>query len=176
MRHSMKKGYLYLATFGLLFLILVSCNNNNDQDFFENAIYDGQLHILAVDYPNNIDTSFQQIIQFSNIRRSGYGILLNINDAYAKLEIDTLKRRLQKLDINSVHSFEIVLQDSVKRNVKVAMAGAKFIWILGQEKLDLQNTYLGLILKSIKNDPNSKQLIVSNKKQYFLLKDFLSDH
>lgn len=159
----------------LLLLVSVSCQFQQGDDNIKNAIYDSQLHILGVDYPVNKDTSLQQLIHFSNIRKEGYGILLNIDSSYTVQEINTLKLKLQKQDINAIHSYDIGLQDSLKKSIRVAMEAAEFIWLIEKDDLNLKHTPTGYFLKGLKSDSISQNLIITHNQQYFKLKEFLTN-
>jgi len=172
----MFKTAIQLITFFSLIILTSSCNFKSNDNFIRDAGYDSQLHILGVNYPQEIDTSLLQVIHLSGIRDSGYGLLLNIDSSYSQKEIETLKLKLQKLDINAIHSFDIVLQDSLKKSIRIAMEGAKFIWLIKKDDLALNNTYAGHLLQYQKRDSVLRNLIIIHNQQFFQLKDFLSGH
>lgn len=171
----MLKTILHICFFSLL-VITFSCSLNQSESFINDAIYDSQLHIIGVDYPETTDTSLQQVIHFSNIRKRGYGVLINIDSSYSQQEIDDLNLKLQKLDINAIHSYDIRLQDSLKNSIRVALEGAMFIWLIENDELNLDNTPIGYLLRSLRKNSVTQNLIITDNQQYFKLKEFLSNH
>ena len=157
----MRKNTLILlfATFGFLIL---QCSQNNTHSIIENADHSSQTNYLKVDYSNNPDTSLLEIIALSNIRKSGYGLLLNVDYYYSQSELDTLKRKFQKLDINAVHSFNVLNSDSLQTKLKVATEGAQFIWILDDSQ-DWQHQNLGRLITNLQSSNDNSVLIVINK-------------
>ncbi len=171
----MLKTILHICFLSLL-IITFSCSFNQSESLIDDAVYDNQLHIIGVDYPETTNTSLQQVIHFSDIRKRGYGVLLNIDSSYSQKEIDDLKLELQKLDINAIHSYDIGLQDSLKNSIRVALEGAMFIWLIENDDLNLDNSPIGYLLKSLRKNSISRNLLITDNQQYFKLKEFLSNH
>lgn len=172
----MIKLQLQILSFLFLLVFSSSCQYQQSVDYIENAAYHSQLHILGIDYPVNVDTSLQQIIYFSGIREKGYGIILNIDSCFTMQEINTLKLRLQRQDINAIHNYNIELQDSLKKSIGVAMEGAKFIWLLTDEEILFSGTPLSAKLKTLKKDKNSHNLLIVNNATYSTLQKLLSNY
>lgn len=145
----------------LLGVFFTNCSQNNSDSIIENADFDPKTFTLKVNYLNNPDTSLLEIIALSNIRKSGYGLLLNVENYYSKSELDTLKRKFQKLDINAVHSFNISLEDSLQTKIQIAIDGAQFIWILDNKIRNWQTESLGNYISGIQTQ--DKSLIVLSK-------------
>ncbi|MDB4303983.1 hypothetical protein N9934_04270, partial [Desulfosarcina sp.] len=117
---------------------------------------------LKVNYSSNPDTSLLQIVEFSNIRKSGYGILLNIENAFSKKELDELKLKFQKMDINAIHSFNISLTDTLESKVSIATEGAKFVWLLNTKNIEWESMPVGQLIKILQDSTEQKVLIVLN--------------
>ena len=145
---------------GVLFM---RCSRNNPDMIGLNADFNSETNTLQVDYINNPDTSLLEIVALSNVRKSGYGLLLNIDNAYSKPELDTLKLKFRKLDINAVHSFDIGTAESLPANIKVAMEDTKFIWILDERNTNLKTTSLGKTISEVQDKRDAKSLIVISK-------------
>lgn len=154
----MKKGaiILFLSIFAMLFIY---CSRDKSYSFVPNADYDPVSNSLKVDFLNDPEKSLQDIIHLSKIRKSGYGLLLNVDNSYSKSKLDTLKRQFQKLDINAIHSFDIVSKDSLQNKIKIAIEGAQFIWVLNS-KQDWENQYLGLMILKIQSSNENPPLLV----------------
>lgn len=150
----------YLIIWGLIFL---QCAHSDIDPIIEQADYDQQSHTLHIDYSSNPDTSLLQIIALSNIRKSGYGLLLNIENSYTNSELDTLKLKFRRQDVNAIHSFNIFPSQALKRKVSVAMEGAAFIWILNRNNINIKLTDLGINLSAIQNKKEDRPLIVLKK-------------
>ncbi len=143
-------------------LMLNFCVQNENESIFANADYDAQTNTIKIDYQTNPDTSLLQIIAYSNIRHSGYGLLLNINNAYSKSELAALKLKFQKLDINAIHSYDYSLSDTLPLKTRVAIEGAKFVWLLGNSNNDWKSKPIDSIINSIQDKTEYKVLIVSD--------------
>lgn len=143
-------------------MILVSCLGNSNNPNIEIEGYIIESHSLVVvtgDYSNSI---LNTIISLSGIRKDGYGVLLNFKKTVSNAEIDSLKLKLQKLDINAIHSFQISQTDSLPNHISIAAKNSKFIWILG--KKDENKTFTDLIQNEINLLPDTlKPLIILNK-------------
>ena len=77
----------------LLVIILTGCGFDQKPLQLSNADYNPESHTLIVDFENNPDTTLQQIIELSDIRRSGYGVLLNVHNASSNEKIETIRYR-----------------------------------------------------------------------------------
>jgi len=143
-------------------VIINSCNQTKNNSVLENANYNLQQHNLVVDYQLNPDTSLLQIIEFSDIRKSGYGILLNIDNNLSKTEMDELKLKFQKLDINAIHSFNVSLTDTLDSKVRIAMEGAKFVWILKNKDTKWKSMPIRNEISNLQNKTEQKILVVLN--------------
>lgn len=154
-------SFLWSLIFSVL--LLNNCSQNNHVQFLNAADYDASTHTLHIDYKSNPDTSLIQIIALSNIRKSGYGVVLNLDNAYSEIELKSMKLNLQKQDINAVHSFNISINDSLESKIKVAMKGAKFIWLINSNKLDWKTKAIGNNLETIQNNTETRPLLVLNK-------------
>lgn len=153
-----KLGYILCFVFcGLLFM---QCSQNKPSGVIDNADYTNQTNTLKVDYQNNPDTSLLQILSFSNIRKSGYGLLLNIDNSFSKSDIDTLKYKFQKLDINAIHSYDVVSVNKLPNHIKVALEDAKFIWILDESNIEIESIPLGITISEVQAKRDDKLLIV----------------
>lgn len=141
-------------------MIFFQCSHSKIDPIVEHADYNLQSHSLNIDYSTNPDTSLLQIIALSNIRKSGYGILLNMENSYSKSELDILILKFKKLDINAVHSFDLSQTEPLPHKVLVAMEGAKFVWILSKNNTNIKLTSLGNSIKAIQNKKEDKTLIV----------------
>jgi len=157
------KKRIVILWFVILALLFTYCSHDKSYSFVTKADYNSVTHSLKVDYNNYPDTSLLEIIAFSNIRKSGYGLLLNLENSYSKSELDTLKRKFQKLDINAVHSFNISVNDSVPRNIQVAIEGSQFFWILEKEQSHWKGNPLGEIISKLETITNNKALLVETK-------------
>lgn len=151
---------IFLSTFAML---LIYCSRDKSISLAPNSDYDPISFNLKVDFLNDPIKSLQDIISISKIRKSGYGLLLNLDNSYSKSEIDTLKRQFQKIDINAIHSFNVKEQDTLKSNVQIAMKGAKFIWLLRKNKNNLESTPLGSVISAITKDNKHSTIIVESK-------------
>lgn len=147
---------LFLSTLAML---SIYCSRDKSNSVVTNLEYDQPSNSLKVDFLNDPEKSLRDIIHLSEIQKSGYGLLLNLDNSYSKSELDTLKRQFQKLDINAVHSFNIVSKDSLQNKIKVAMEGAQFIWIL-ENKQDWENQYLGFMIRKIQSSNENPPLVV----------------
>lgn len=165
----MNRLILYAVFFSCLVL---SCIQQSDKSSMENSIdiYDSSLYLLGIDFNNNPKESIDQIIHLSGIRKSGYGILLNLENSYLKSELDTIKMKFQIEDINAIHSFDIKLSDTIKNHIYVAMDGARFIWILNGK---MRNPDLSLLKPSLDKAIAGKKLIVSDLSQMEQVKHLL---
>lgn len=150
------------TSFFLVFcsLILNSCSQVKTDSIIENADYNAQTHTLKIDYITNPDTSLLQIISFSGIRQSGYGLLLNHENSYSESELNALKFKFKKLDINAIHSYDISSLDSIKLKTKTAIEGAKFVWILDNSKNDWKSKSIGKIISNLTNTKENRFLVV----------------
>jgi len=115
-------------------LALLSCMGEQDNAAFSKAQFDEQTNTLTVNYPDNTDTTLQQIILFSKVRVSGYGLLLNFNSTLSRESIADLKERFKKLDINAVHDFNLSSAEEMDVKTRVAIEGAKFIWVFSKDR------------------------------------------
>lgn len=152
-----------IMTFFILVICMLGlnfCSQNNNDSIFENANYDSKTNTLKVDYSNNPDTSILQIIALSNIRQTGYGILLNIENTYPKSDLDALKLKFQKVDINAIHSYDISLTDSLEAKVQIAIEGAKFVWLLGSSGNDWKSKPIGQLISNLHDTEEDKVLVV----------------
>ena len=147
----------------ILGFIFYSCIQKNANPIIELADYDDKIHLLKVDYLNYPDTSLLEIIAFSNIRKSGYGVLLNLDSSYSKPELDALKLKFKRQDINAIHSFDITTTGVVQNHIRVAMDGAKFIWLLDKKQINLNTISLGRTIADLKEKKEEKVLIVTSK-------------
>ncbi len=145
---------------GLLFM---RCSQNNPEVIVKNADFNSETNTLQVDYMNNPDTSLLEIVALSNVHKSGYGLLLNIDNAYSNPELDTLKLKFRKLDINAVHSFDVVSVETLPANIIVAMEDTKFIWILDKKHLKFNEIPFGKAISAIQEKREDKMLIVISK-------------
>lgn len=155
----MKKFVLSLSLV-ICFIILDSCTYNKNDSITENAEYNGQTNMLKIDFTNKPDTSLLQIIAYSNIQKSGYGVLLNIENSYSKSDLDALKLKFQKLDINAIHNYNISLRDTLELKTRVAMKGAKFVWLLGNVNNDWPSKPVGQFISNLKSSEEDRVLIV----------------
>lgn len=151
---------LFLSTFAML---SIYCSRDKSKSFIPNSDYDSISHSLKVDFLNDPEKSLKDIINLSKVRKSGYGLLLNMDSAYSVSELDALKRKFQKLDINAVHSFDISLEESLQNKIPIAMDGAKFIWILDKKNINLDSISLGKTISAIQNKKAANALIVITK-------------
>ncbi|MCB0806138.1 MAG: hypothetical protein KDC05_10100 [Bacteroidales bacterium] len=128
-----------LLTYISFLFLLISCVNiqPEGESWLQNANFDPETRILKLPPDYNLDTVLQQIIFLSEIRKEGYGVLLNADATVQQKKIDQIIYKFRKLDINAVHQFNLPSQDSIPNHVKVAMEGAKFIWILDQDDIVL---------------------------------------
>ena len=78
-------------------------------------------------------------------------------------ELDSLKLKLRKLDINAIHSFEINENDSIPKNIKVAVEGSKFIWILYSHESNLKSKLGDELILPMKSATVNKGIIVVDK-------------
>lgn len=141
-------------------VMLNSCDQNKNDSFINSANYNSPQHTLFVNFTANPDTSLLQIIEYSEIRKSGYGLLLNVENTYLKSELDALKLKLQKLDINAIHSYNISLTDTLESKVSIAMEGAKFVWLLKKKNSEWESTPLGDAINNLQKNTEKKVLIV----------------
>ncbi|RLC53848.1 MAG: hypothetical protein DRH89_10155 [Candidatus Cloacimonadota bacterium] len=139
------------------------CSQNNPEVIVKNADFNSETNTLQVDYMNNPDTSLLEIVALSNVHKSGYGLLLNIDNAYSNPELDTLKLKFRKLDINAVHSFDVVSVETLPANIIVAMEDTKFIWILDKKHLKFNEIPFGKAISAIQEKREDKMLIVISK-------------
>ena len=125
----------YFLTYLSLLVAFSSCINlqPEDESWLKNADYDPEERILFLAPNYDLDTVLQQIIFLSEVRKEGYGVLLNVDGTVPQKQIDLIAYKFRKLDINAVHDFELPLTDTIPNHVKVAMEGAKFIWILNDD-------------------------------------------
>lgn len=168
----MRKQSFYI--FLLFTLFLGACyhsTNELSKDDYTN--YDTGLNLLGVDYSGDSKKSIKQVIEFSNIRKSGYGVLINIESSYSKAELDAIKLKLQKEDINAIHSFDVNQNDSIMKNVFVAMEGAQFVWFLSEEIGAADESQIKQLIIHI---DKKNSLIVVNKNQLELLKNILQNN
>ncbi|MEZ5195390.1 MAG: hypothetical protein R2764_03005 [Bacteroidales bacterium] len=158
--------------FVLIPIFLFACMSQKEKISSEEGAsrYDETLHLLGVDFADHPQKSIEKVIWYSGIRKSGYGILLNVHNAFAEPEIDTLKMKFQKEDINAIHRFDINLSDTLKNRVFVAMQGARFIWVLKNGELNLLYSQ---IEHSLKKADGEKKLIVTDISQYEEMKSLL---
>lgn len=140
-------------------MLSIYCSRDKSNSVVTNLEYDQPSNSLKVDFLNDPEKSLRDIIHLSEIQKSGYGLLLNLDNSYSKSELDTLKRQFQKLDINAVHSFNIVSKDSLQNKIKIAIEGAQFIWIL-ENKQDWENQYLGFMIRKIQSSNENPPLVV----------------
>lgn len=155
----MRKGSNILSII-ILGVFLIYCSQKNANTIIDNADYNSQTHSLRVDLANNPDTSILEIIALSDIRKSGYGLLLIVENSYSTSELDTLIRKFQKQDINAVHSFNISISDSLQKKKYIAMEGAKFIWILDKKNMYEETTQLFNAISAIQKNTKNNVLIV----------------
>ena len=115
-------------------LALLSCMGEHDHAALSKAQFDERTNTLTVDFPDNTDTALQQIILFSKVRVSGYGLLLNLNNTLSRQSIEDIKERFKKLDINAVHDFNLSSAEEMDAKINVAIEGAKFIWVFSNDR------------------------------------------
>jgi hypothetical protein len=135
----------------------------NDNTVVKNADFDSKTNTLLIDYLNNPDTSLLQIIELSGIRKTGYGLLLNLDKSYSENEIKSIKLKLQKLDINAIHSFDITTNAPMEKKESIAMEDAMFIWVLDRQNTYRQSDFLGQKISEIQGRKVERILIVINK-------------
>jgi len=143
--------------------LVSSCMIRNDEAVVKNADFDSTTNSLYVDYLNNPDTSLLQIIQLSGIRKTGYGLLLNLDESYSENEIKSIKLKLQKLDINAIHSFDITTNAPMEKKESIAMEDAMFIWVLDRQNTHWQSDFLGQKISEIQGRKEDRVLTVMNK-------------
>jgi len=155
------QAFLFLI---ILIVLNVSCSNKSNEKLFESVNFDKNLKILAIDYEQQKDTTLLQIIHYSGIRKSGYGLLLNLNSSFTPFQLDSLKYQLQIQDINAIHSFEVKSNDSVPNCIRIAIEGARFSWILwngdSSKNLSLPNEIINSLRLS---NANSGIVVIDNQ-------------
>jgi len=165
-------AFLFLI---ILIVLNVSCSNKSNEKLFESVNFDKNLKILAIDYEQQKDTTLLQIIHYSGIRKSGYGLLLNLNNSFTHFQLDSLKYQLQIQDINAIHSFEVKSNDSVPNCIRIAIEGARFSWILwngdSSKNLSLPNE----IINSLKLSEANNGIVVIDNQYSEGLKQILSN-
>lgn len=150
-----------LATF--VILLLGSCLNRDPEAFLQKARYDASKNMLVVDYQLNPDTSLQQIILLAGIRDSGYGVLLSPETEPGKKMATEILNRLVKLDINAVHHYSITSDSVLDPVLTTAIAGAKFVWVLPNEKPMLRSNLIRIQESSAETLEASFLLVVSKE-------------
>lgn len=115
-------------------LALLSCMGGQDNGAQSKAQFDERTNTLTVDFPDNTDTALQQIILFSKVKVSGYGLLLNFNSTLSHESIADIKDRFKKLDINAVHDFNLSSAEEMDAKINVAIEGAKFTWVFSNDR------------------------------------------
>ena len=107
-------------------VILVSCNNNKTLN--NNLHFDRHTGILEIENPTATSNNIESIIENSNIKKKGYGILLNIEKAVSTKMLKSIIASFRKKDINAVHIFNIE-KNSITKKTITAIEGAGFIWL-----------------------------------------------
>ena len=127
----------HLAAYIVLALTLAACIHpeKEKEAYLKKADFDPETRVLSLTASGDIDTALHQIIFLSGIREGGYGVLLNIGGAKSRQEIDSLKHKFRKLDINAVHDFDIQPDRPVDKHIEVAIEGAEFIWLFTGDKI-----------------------------------------
>ena len=155
----MRKVRIPLCLIACLFSLSFCSQKKNDL-ISNNANFNNLTNTLTVDYKNHPDTSLLQIKAFSNIKQSGYGLLLNIENAYTKSDLEALKLKFKMMDINAIHTYDISLKDTLQLKTQVAMKGAKFIWLLGNSNNDWKSKPVGQIISNFQKTEEDKVLVV----------------
>ena len=150
-----------------------SCRHHNSDKISSGLEFDQDLSLLGIDYAKIPEKSIRQIIQLSKIRSAGYGILLNLNNSISESQLDTLKRKFQKEDINAVHCFDITKGDSMQVRIMFAVEGAKFIWILNNNNYEIGSPEFIPLISSLQRSINNEGIIVVSKIQIDQLREVL---
>lgn len=121
----------YLSTYRWfpVVLLVVSCIHDPSPGYLKNIQFDEERKILILSEKSDPDTSLQQIIVKSGIRKDGYGILLVADELPDDITVSALKKRFIKQDINAVHIYKL---DPTFENNELAIAaikGARFTWV-----------------------------------------------
>ncbi|MBN2173352.1 MAG: hypothetical protein JW731_04430 [Bacteroidales bacterium] len=171
----MKIPFSYMAFLGLgIFIALVACIEQNAGPYLKTVIFDPESRILSIDPDKQQDTVFQQVIHFSGIRHKGYGLILNMDQAMTKEQVDSIKLKLQKLDINAIHDFKIFDTVSPPMNVVVAIENAKFCWILADSKNGNEMAFLNPdFISALKQSAINGGIIVADQTYSAKLKQLL---
>jgi len=155
----MREVRIPLCLIACLFFLSFCTQKKNDL-ISKNADFNNLTNTLRIDYKNHPDTSLLQIIAFSNIRLAGFGVLLNMDNAFSKAELEALKLKFKMMDINAIHSYDISTKDTLRLKTQVAMEGAKFIWLLGNLKNDWKSKPIGQIISNFQKTEEGKVLVV----------------
>lgn len=156
----MKKIILNIA-----FLILISftsCLPDHSAEYLRNVDYDKSSSTLRVNYQENPDTSLQQIIILSDIRKEGYGVLLNIDRSVSQAQLDSIKYKFKKQDINAVHSFNWNTGDALPKIIHVALEGSRFNWIFSKQDMIHNDSLFADIKKAIETSITKGGIYVIN--------------
>lgn len=152
------------SRFSFLFLLLISasCFNEKEKQNFENVDFNEVTNTLTINFNENPDKSLQQIISVSEIRKNGYGVLLNINQSISGKDLDLIKLKLRKLDINAVHDFHVNGKLEQHGKIRSALRGAKFIWVFDSNNSLDQDKTLRLLKEDFNTAIESGAVMVKN--------------
>ncbi len=149
----------------LLAIMLVSCLPEESRIYLEKANYNETYGILGIDYQNQPDTSLQQIILQSGVRKNGYGILLNVDYTLSEQSLRDLAYQFQLQDINALHSFQIQSGTTPNNHVLAAIEQARFIWIFSNNMYNLSGKECGPVVQAFHGATGNGGILVIDHKQ-----------
>ncbi len=147
----------------LAITVVAACLNKPEQDFTVHADFAEDSRTLLVDFRNRPDTSLQEIIHFSGIRKEGYGVLLKLDSIASQTSIDFIKHKLVKQDINAVHHYDISVDPNPGDHLLAAIEGARFTWILSQDQSILDNAGFEGIKRAVEVSKGNQGILVLNR-------------
>ena len=153
---------ILLNTAILFAIVFNSCLPDHSEKYLKQADFDHTTSTLAVNYKKNPDTTLQQIIMLSGIRKEGYGVLLNINKGASPALLDSIKNKFNKQDINAVHSFKWKSRETLPENIRVAIEDARFCWVFSTTDVNDKDSTFQLLWKAIETSRNKNGILVIN--------------
>ncbi|MEZ5082791.1 MAG: hypothetical protein R2750_05015 [Bacteroidales bacterium] len=155
----MNKNQIFVLSF---VIILTSCLVDNTEEYLKNADFEKNSSTLFVNYKKNPDTSLQQIIILSGVRKNGYGVLININNAVSQPELDSIIFKFKMQDIHATHGFNWQTGDSLSSKARVAIEGAKFTWLLSSNPVNLNDSIFHQVNKATEITLKNGGILVKN--------------
>lgn len=107
--------------------ILISCSNNKVG--YDNSAFNEQDRILELEFSTDTDLYLKPILNYVQIHKQGYGILLNIEGAVSYEKQETLINDFRKNDVNAIHVFNVG-KNILPRRTQIAIEGAQFVWLI----------------------------------------------